>query len=109
MLIQIALYAIVVIGLGAFRDNVEKLANEYNTTLQYNEVLAVSCVIMAIVLFCLILDIVCIVKRARRTLSPRFFLVVNVIQTTFYLINFILTMIGAHNGVVSIIIGVVIL
>ncbi|KAK4154123.1 hypothetical protein C8A00DRAFT_43100 [Chaetomidium leptoderma] len=93
----------------AIWDDIDRLGTEYNTSLTYNSVLAISCVIMAIILLCLILDIVCIIKRARRTLSPPFFLGVNITQSVFYVINFILTMIGAHNGVLSIVIGVLIL
>ena len=109
MLIQIALYGLVIAGLGVFKKDAERLGAEYNTSLDYNAVLAVSCVMMAIILLCLILDIVCIVKRARRTLSPPFFLGVNITQSFFYLINFILSMIGARNGGLSIAIGVFIL
>jgi len=109
MLVQIALYGLVIAGLGVFKDDVERLWDEYHTHLHYEGVLAVSCVVMAIILFCLILDIVCIIKRARRTLSPRFFLSVNITQSVFYVVNFVLTMINAHNGVLSIVIGVLIL
>ncbi|KAH6615876.1 hypothetical protein B0J18DRAFT_291429 [Chaetomium sp. MPI-SDFR-AT-0129] len=109
MLIQIGLYAIVVTGLSVFRDDVGRLYDEYHTSLTYDGVLAVSCVIMGIILFCLLLDIVCIIMRARRTLTPPFFLGVNIVQNAFYIANFILTMIGARNGVASIAIGVLIL
>lgn len=109
MIVQIGLYALVVAGLGVYKDDLQRLYDQYNTKLNYNAVLATSCIIMAIILLCLILDIVCIVKRARRTLSPPFFLGVNITQSLFYVINFILTMIGARNGVLSIVIGVLIL
>lgn len=109
MVIQIALYGLVVAGLGVFKDDVKRLSYEYNTNLNYDAVLATSCIIMVIILICLILDIVCIIMRARRTLSPRFFLGVNITQSVFYVVNFVLTMIGARNGVLSIAIGVVIL
>ncbi|KAL2130637.1 hypothetical protein VTI74DRAFT_6138 [Chaetomium olivicolor] len=109
MIVQIGLYALVIAGLGVFKDDLHRLAAEYNTSLNYNAVLAISCIIMAIILVCLILDIVCIIKRARRTLSPPFFLGVNIAQSLFYTANFILTIIGAHNGALSIGIGVVIL
>lgn len=109
MLIQIALYGIVIAGLSIFKDDMRRLANEYNTALSYNAVFAVSCIIIAIVLLCLILDIVCIVKRARRTLSPPLFFGINLAQSLFYTVNFILAMIGARNGAVSIIISIVML
>ncbi len=109
MIVLIGLYAVMIAGLGVFKDDLHRLAAQYNTTLSYKAVLATSCVIMGIVFFCLILDIVCIVKRARRTLSPPFFLGVNITQSLFYTTNFVLTMIGAHNGALSIGINVVIL
>ncbi len=109
MLIQIALYGLVIAGLGVFKQDAERLGAEYNTSLSYNTVLAVSGVMITIILLCLILDIVSIVKRARRTLSPPFFLGVNITQSFFYFINFILSMVGARNGAVSIVIGVFIL
>jgi hypothetical protein len=109
MIVQIGLYGLVIAGLGVFKDDIHRLEAEYNTSLNYNAVLAVSCIIMAIILLCLILDIVCIVKRARRTLSPPFFLGVNITQSIFYIVNFILSMVGAHNGALSIGIGVIIL
>ena len=109
MLIQIGLYGLLIAGLGVFKDDVQKLWDEYNTNLNYDAVLAVSCIIMAIVLLCLILDITCIIMRARRTLSPSFFLGVNITQSVFYVVNFILSLVNAHNGVLSIIIGVIIL
>lgn len=109
MAIQIALYALLIAGLGVVKDDLERLYEEYNTSLGYGAVLAVACVITAIILLCLILDIVCIVKRARRTLSPSFFLAVNIIQSIFYIANFALTMAGPRKGAVVIAISVVIL
>ncbi|KAK4132710.1 hypothetical protein BT67DRAFT_435424 [Trichocladium antarcticum] len=109
MLIQIALYAIVIAGLSIFKDDARRLADEYNTALSYEAIFAVSCIIMAIILFCLILDIVSIVKRSRRTLTPPFFFGVNLAQSIFYVANFILAMIGARNGPASIGISVVVL
>ncbi|KAJ4291369.1 hypothetical protein N0V88_006378 [Collariella sp. IMI 366227] len=62
MLVQIGLYGLVITGLGVFKDDVHRLAQEYNTNLNYSAVMAISCIIMAIILLCLILDIVSIVK-----------------------------------------------
>lgn len=109
MLIQIVLYGILIAGLRFFRDNIEALAEKYNTDLNYDAIMAVSCVIVAIVLLCLTLDLVCIIKRARRTLSPPFFLGVNIIQSFFYTVNFILGMINARDGAAYIGISVIIL
>ncbi len=109
MLAHMVLYGVVIAGLGVFKKDAERLGAQYNTSLSYNVLLAVSCVVMAIILLCLILDIVCIVKRARRTLSPPFFLGVNITQSFFYIINFVLVMIGARDGALSISISVFVL
>ncbi|KAL2257133.1 hypothetical protein VTK26DRAFT_611 [Humicola hyalothermophila] len=106
MLIHLALYALVITGLGIFREDARRLADEYNTSLGYDGVLAIACITCAIIAACFIMDIVCIIKRARRTLSPPFFFFVNLAQTVAYTINFILAMVGARNGVVSVVIGV---
>lgn len=106
MLVEIALYGLVITGLGIFKEDARRLADEYNTKLGYDGILATSCIICAIIIICLILDIVCIIKRARRTLSPPFFFGVNLAQTVIFTINFILTMIGARNGVITIALGV---
>ncbi|KAK3997902.1 pH-response regulator protein palF/prr-3 [Cladorrhinum sp. PSN332] len=109
MLIQIAIYALLVAGLGIYKDDSRRLFDEYNTKLAYNTVLAVACVIMGITLLCLILDIVCIIKRARRTLSPGFFLGANVSQSLFYTVSFILGMIGARPNAITAVVQVIIL
>jgi glucan phosphoethanolaminetransferase (alkaline phosphatase superfamily) len=109
MVIQIGVYGVLIAGLGVFKDDVQRLWNEYNTSLSYDAVLGIAVVILLIVLLCLILDLVCIIKRARRTLSPPFFLGVNIAQSVFYLVNFILSMVGASSGPLAIAISVIIL
>lgn len=106
MLIQIGLYGVLIAGLGVFKEDVQRLWDEYHTNLNYDGILAVAAVIMVITMICLILDLVCIVKRARRTLSPPFFLGVNITQSIFYTVNFILGMVGARNGAISIVISI---
>lgn len=70
--------------------------------------IAITAVLMGIVLLFLIFDIVCIVKRARRTLTPRFSLVVNVFQTFFFVVLFGLSMTSPQSPA-SIAISVVVL
>ncbi|KAK3347889.1 hypothetical protein B0H65DRAFT_423277 [Neurospora tetraspora] len=72
-----------------------------------NTAIAIVAVDMTLVVLCLVLDIVCIVKRSRRTLSPKFFLITNVVQTTIWVVFFILAMIGARTAG-TIILGIVI-
>jgi hypothetical protein len=109
MLIYIAVFAILVTGLGVYRDEVDRLTDDYGTTLNYDAVLAVACIIMVITIVCLILDIVCIIMRARRTLTPPFFLGVNIAQSIIFLVEFILSMIGPRVSGVTVAIGVLIL
>ena len=109
MIIQIAVYALLVAGLSIYEDDSRRLFDEYHTKLSYRTVLAVSCVIMAVILLCLILDLVCIIQRARRTLSPSFFLGVNVTQSLFYTVSFILGMINARPSAVYAVVQVLIL
>jgi len=97
MVIAILGYVLILVALGVYADDLKGLENEgYNFS--YGGLVAVAAVILVIILACLILDIVCIVKRGRRTLSPKFFLIINVIQTIFWTVEFILGMIGARSG-----------
>ncbi|KAK3391406.1 hypothetical protein B0T20DRAFT_78471 [Sordaria brevicollis] len=72
-----------------------------------NTLIAIVAVDMALVFLCLVLDFVCIIKRSRRTLSPKFFFISNLIQTTIWVVFFILAMIGA-SSTVTIVLGIVI-
>ncbi|KAH6677019.1 hypothetical protein F5X68DRAFT_278178 [Plectosphaerella plurivora] len=108
MCLYIVIYGLALIGLSAYGDEVNReLRNSYNTSIELGPVIAIIAVILIIVLFCLILDIVCIIKRGRRTLNPRFFLIVNVIQTTIWTVLFALSMVGARTGT-TIAIGVIV-
>jgi len=109
MLIQVGVYALLVAGLGIYKDDARRLLDEYNTNLKYDAIVATSVIIMVIIFTCLVLDIVCIIKRARRTLSPPFFFGVNLFQTTFYVVSFILSMIGARPSAVYAVVNVIIL
>ncbi|KAK3689445.1 hypothetical protein B0T22DRAFT_536364 [Podospora appendiculata] len=97
MLFEIALYAFVIGVVASYYHDHRGLVQQYGDNASVNTLIAVLAVIMTLVAICLILDIVCIVKRARRTLSPRFFLIVNVIQTTLWVIWFVMSMIGANS------------
>ncbi|EJT70204.1 hypothetical protein GGTG_12377 [Gaeumannomyces tritici R3-111a-1] len=70
-------------------------------------VIAIASVNMAIILLCLILDLVCLVKRIRHSLTPRFFLVTNWIQTIIWTVLFALSMVGTR-AVAPIVIAVMI-
>lgn len=108
MCLYIVIYGLALIGLSAYGGDIEReLRNEYNTSIALGPVIAIIAVILVIVIFCLVLDIVCIVKRGRRTLAPRFFLIVNVIQTTIWTVLFALSMVGVRTGT-TVAIGVII-
>lgn len=99
MLFEIGMYGLAIGVIAAYSDDIEdQLEEHYNASTSVTAAIAILVVILLIIVACLVLDIVCIVKRARRTLSPRFFLITNVVQTTIWTIMFILSMIGARTG-----------
>jgi hypothetical protein len=99
MLIDIAIYALVIIALAAYKNDIEdELDRTYGTSQNLGVVTAIAVIIMIIIGLCLVLDLICIVKRIRHTLTPRYFLISNVIQTTIWTVLFILSMIGARTG-----------
>ncbi|KAH8883798.1 hypothetical protein GQ53DRAFT_420183 [Thozetella sp. PMI_491] len=98
MVIEIGIYGLAIGVISASRNNLTKLYNDYGIKSSVDSIIAILCVVEVIIVLCLVLDIVTIVKRAQRKLSPRLFLIVNVIQTTFWLIMFILSMIGAKTA-----------
>lgn len=108
MFILVVVYGLIIAGLAVFKDEAKKLQQQYNTSLAYGAVMAVSVIALLIILACMALDIACIVMRIRRTLTPRFFLIANCIQTFFFFINFIFALIGPRT-VAAIVINVFIL
>lgn len=71
---------------------------------------AIACVAVSFVFAvgCLSVDISCIVKRHRRTLTPKYFLIANIIQTLFWGGSIILSIIVVHN-VWNILVDVIVL
>lgn len=109
MLIYAAVYIAALAVLGAFSDDInDALEDDGYERSSLGAVIGVMVVVLVVVLVCLILDVLCIIKRSRRTLSPRFFLITNVIQTTVWVVLMGLTLAGAASGA-SIIIAVIIL
>ncbi|KAJ0337786.1 hypothetical protein COL922a_006384 [Colletotrichum nupharicola] len=74
MLLQIVLYGITI---GYASSNRSELNDIGGTTKTASWVIAILVVVMIIIIGCLLLDLVCIIKRSRRTLTPRFFLICN--------------------------------
>ncbi|WYZ40960.1 hypothetical protein EsH8_IV_001301 [Colletotrichum jinshuiense] len=95
MLLEIIIYAF---AIAVFSRNQEELNDIGGIERTAGMVIGVSAVIVAIITCCLILDIVCIVKRSRRTLSPLFFLISNVLQSLVWTVLFILAIIGGSSA-----------
>ncbi len=102
MLICIAAYALLVgiIAAHAHDTDVEQmLSDNYGTSMMIKTIIAYLSVMLFIVGVCLLLDIICIIKRARHTLMPPFFLGVNIFQTLVWTVFFILGMLGPRSAV----------
>jgi len=98
LLAGLGLYSLLLAALIVYDDDIRKYEAEYNTSLALATAQAVTGVIIGILAICMILEIACIIKRIRRTLSPAFFLAVNVVQFTVILVGFVLSMFGARSG-----------
>jgi hypothetical protein len=102
LVIGLGIYAFTLAVIITYTDDLEDYERRYNTTLAIGPAKALLGIILALLLICFGLEITCIVKRGRRTLSPKFFLIVNVVQTISVLVLFILAMVGtpAAGGVI---------
>ncbi|KAK0648670.1 hypothetical protein B0T16DRAFT_297762, partial [Cercophora newfieldiana] len=98
LVVGIAIYALTLTALIVFTDDILTFEKDYDTQLTLTTAQAVTGVIMGLQFICLILELVCIVKRARRTLSPKFFLVANVLQSLVIVVMFALSMVGARTA-----------
>lgn len=98
MVVEIAIYAFAVGIIASNKKNYQHI---------YTRSLAFLAVIEIILVLCLLLDITCIIKRARRTLSPRFFFATNLIQTVIFVVLFVLSMFSAMT-VLNLILNIVI-
>lgn len=108
MVVDIGIYGLAIGTIATYKNDIDDelydagYGSQTTTTL-----IAILAVVMILIIACLALDIVCIVKRARRTLSPKFFLIVNVAQTIIWTIMFVLSMLGARAGL-AIVLGVIV-
>lgn len=108
MVVDIAIYGLAIGTIVAFKDDLDdELYDDGYSSQTTTTVIAILAVVMILIIACLALDIVCIVKRARRTLSPKFFLIVNILQTILWTIMFVLSMLGARAGL-AIVLGIVV-
>ncbi|PTB48592.1 hypothetical protein M431DRAFT_10801 [Trichoderma harzianum CBS 226.95] len=99
MVVEVAIYAF---GIGIIASNKDKIDQRV-----FTGSLAVFAVMEGILVVCLLLDIVCIIKRARRTLSPKFFFATNLVQTTIFVVLFVLSILGGQT-VLSLILNIAI-
>lgn len=97
LLAGLASYGLVLAALIVFTDDILEFENTYDTRLSLASAKAIIGVVMGLLLLCLILELVCFIKRCRRTLSPAFFLGANIVQSVFIIGMFILSMIGART------------
>lgn len=110
MLIYAAAYVAALAAIGAFSDEInDALEDEGYERQSFGAVIGVMVVVLVIVVVCLILDIICIIKRSRRTLTPRFFLITNVIQTAVWVVLMGLSLAGAAASAANIIIPIIVL
>lgn len=101
ILIMVAEIAIYAFAVGIIASNKEKYRHKYGRSLAFLAVVEV------ILVLCLLLDMICIIKRARRTLSPRFFFATNIIQTIVFVALFVLSMFSAMT-VLNLILNIVV-
>lgn len=71
-------------------SNLRFYDNDYSVAV----LLAMLCVMTVLVLVCGLLDVVCMFKFWRKTLAPRFFLVINGLQTAAWTVVFVMAIIG---------------
>ncbi|POS73589.1 hypothetical protein DHEL01_v208026 [Diaporthe helianthi] len=110
MLIFAAVYIAALAAIGAFSSEInDALENDGYERSSMGAVIGVMVVVLIIVLVCLMLDIFCIIKRSRRTLSPRLFLIINVVQTTVWIVLMGLSLAGAGSSAANIIIPIIVL
>ncbi|KAM0330120.1 hypothetical protein ACHAQA_004292 [Verticillium albo-atrum] len=90
MAINVVVYVLAISVVAQYKDDISHFETEFGTNLAPNAIIAIWVVIMVIIALCLILDLVAIIKRARRNLSPKFFLIINVVQTFVWTVLFAL-------------------
>ncbi|KAK7541936.1 uncharacterized protein J3D65DRAFT_612039 [Phyllosticta citribraziliensis] len=76
-------------------DDTDTNYNNDRTTKIGAKTIAIVAIFFVLVLVCLILDIVSIVKFARRNLRPKTFLIFNTIQTTFWAAILVIDIVGS--------------
>jgi hypothetical protein len=111
MIVEIGAYGLVLGAAASYKDELDDAlfnAGYDDSGRTTTTIIAVAATIMVLILVCLILDIVCIVKRSRRNLSPKFFLIVNVVQTLFWTVMFILSMLGVERQALAIILSLIV-
>ncbi|KAK8176161.1 hypothetical protein IWX90DRAFT_498817 [Phyllosticta citrichinensis] len=92
-------------------DDTDTNYNNDRTTKISAKTIAVVAIFFVLVLVCLILDIVSIVKFARRNLRPKTFLIFNTIQTTFWAAILVIDIVGSikHRSALNFLFALIVL
>jgi hypothetical protein len=95
LVIDIGLYALI---LGAVASNASNLESKYGLSgSSLGLVEGVAAGVIVLLLISLVVDIFCITKRIRQTLTPKFFLIAQIIQVVVATIFLVLHFLGART------------
>jgi hypothetical protein len=92
IVIAIIVYIVVLAALGSIKGSVGG-----DTGIAVGTAIGIAVVVLLILIALLVVDIVCIVKFHKCTLTTKYFLICNVVQTTVMLILFILSLVGSRT------------
>lgn len=98
MLGNFIVHAFALAFISQYRDEVERLTDDFQSLLDAEGIIAIVAVSFALITITLITDIVIVVQRCRRTLTPKFFLMANSVQTATWVVLLILSVFGATTG-----------
>ncbi|KAL2758879.1 hypothetical protein ACRALDRAFT_1080525 [Sodiomyces alcalophilus JCM 7366] len=106
MLGNFIVHAFALAFISQHRGEIERLSDEFNTLLNVDGIIAVIAVSFVLITVTLAIDIVTIVQRCRRTLTPRLFLITNSVQAVTWVVLLVLSLFGANTGSMVILGGV---
>ncbi len=94
MVVEIGLYGVTLGDIRTSRGSSDRLHYYMDySNLTLRQLSDIITFLMIAIVLCLLLDLISIVQRAARTLTPLVFLVVSVLQTVLWTVSFILSMI----------------
>ncbi|ROT35244.1 hypothetical protein SODALDRAFT_320625 [Sodiomyces alkalinus F11] len=98
MLGNFIVYAFALGFIGQNRSEIDRVSDEFNTLLDVDGIIAVIAVSFVLITLTLGIDVVTIVQRCRRTLTPKFFVIANSAQTAAWVVLLVLSLFGANTG-----------